>query len=345
MLYSKLRRSFLLKPEITQKVKLVHSLNAHQDVLAGKSSTTIPEHHSGLAKIASLFGNHRHRASAVMLGLAVSMGITSFPSNYLDTVAVATASATTSSVAKVSATATSNNNPDRYVDQIRNDVSAMRAEYDGRSHSDLIAQSVSSPRAYPLSVANRTDSNNNVQFGGEAAVQIEVAAPKTKTFKPVATASPYYNNPGNAGSEGGLDDGGDRFPRSTTGETNLGFQWPAAGKLTSRFGRRWGRMHKGIDIAGPIGTPIIAAADGTVTVAGWSSGYGKLIELRHSDGTITRYGHNSQLSVGVGQVVRQGQQVAEMGSTGHSTGSHVHFEIHPTGGSAVNPIAYLPANS
>jgi murein DD-endopeptidase MepM/ murein hydrolase activator NlpD len=325
----------LLKPEITQKVKLVHSLNAHQDVLAGKSSTPIPEHRSGLTKIAALFGNHRSRTSSVMLGLAVSMGITSFPTNYLDTVAVATASAT----------ATSNHNPDRYVDRLRNDVSAMRAQYDGRYHSDLIAQAVAAPRSYPLSVANRTDSNNNLQFGGEASVQIEVAAPKTKTFKPVATASPYYNNPGNAGAEGGLDDAGDRFPIDRTGETSLGFSWPAAGKLTSRFGRRWGRMHKGIDIAGPIGTPIIAAADGTVTVAGWSSGYGKLIELRHSDGTTTRYGHNSQLSVSVGQIVRQGQQVAEMGSTGHSTGSHVHFEIHPSGGSAVNPIAYLPANS
>lgn len=239
-----------MKPEITQKVKLVHSLNAHQDVLAGQSSTPIPEHRSGLTKIASLFGNHRSRTSAVMLGLAVSMGISSFPTNYLDTVAVATESATTSIAAKVSATA---NNPDRYVDQLRNDVSAMRAEYDGRSHSDLIAQAVSSPRAYPTSVANRTDSNNNSQFGGEASVQIDVAAPKTNTYKPVATAAPYYN-PNNSGVEGGSDDAGDRFPSNRPGETSLGFTWPAAGKLTSRFGRRWGRMHKGIDIAGPVGT-------------------------------------------------------------------------------------------
>jgi murein DD-endopeptidase MepM/ murein hydrolase activator NlpD len=334
----------LLKPEITQKVnKLVHSPNAHQDVLANQSSITSPEHRSGLQKIASLFGNHRSRTSAVMLGLAVSMGISSFPTNYLHTVAVATESATTSISAKVSNTQTSSNHPDRYVDQIRNDVSAMRAEYDGRSHSDLIAQAVSSPRAYPLSVANRTDSSN-LQFNGEASVQIDVAAPKTKTFRPVATAAPYAN-PNNSSIEGGSDNDGDRFPSNRSGETSLGFTWPAAGKLTSRFGRRWGRMHKGIDIAGPVGTPIIAAADGTVVVAGWSSGYGKLVELRHTDGTITRYGHNSQLSVSTGQIVRQGQQLAEMGSTGHSTGSHLHFEIHPSGGSAVNPIAYLPANS
>jgi murein DD-endopeptidase MepM/ murein hydrolase activator NlpD len=205
-------------------------------------------------------------------------------------------------------------------------------------HSDrppvLLAQSFA-PRSLPQAVANRTDTS--IQFNGEPAVQIEVGAPKNKTFKPIATAQPYPN------SEGDLDD---RFPRTGTGTTTIGFAWPAAGKLTSRFGRRWGRMHKGIDIAGPVGTPIEAAADGTVVVAGWhSGGYGNLVEIRHSDGTTTRYGHNSRLSVSVGQTVQQGQQIAEMGSTGNSTGSHLHFEIHPSGGSAVNPMAHLPANS
>jgi murein DD-endopeptidase MepM/ murein hydrolase activator NlpD len=116
--------------------------------------------------------------------------------------------------------------------------------------------------------------------------------------------------------------------------------------LSSRYGRRWGRMHRGIDIAGPVGTPIQAAADGVVIVAGWSSGgFGNLVEIRHSDGTVTRYAHNSRMSVSVGQTVRQGQQIAEMGSTGNSTGSHLHFEIRPGGGGAVNPIAHLPAYS
>jgi murein DD-endopeptidase MepM/ murein hydrolase activator NlpD len=332
----------LLKPEITQKVKLVHSLNAHQDALAGQSSIIIPEHRSGLTKMASLVSNHRSRTSAVMLGLAVSMGISSFPPTDLSSVAVATESSTTATIA-ATPSATTDNNPEQYVDQLRSDVSAMRAQH-AESQSNLIAQAITSPRSYPLSVANRTDARTNSQFSGGTSIQIDVAAPKTKIFKSVATASPYYN-PSNAGVEGGSDDIENRFPNNRGGETNLGFTWPAAGKLTSRFGRRWGRMHKGIDIAGPIGTPIIAAADGIVTVAGWKSGYGKLVELRHGDGTITRYGHNSQLSVSTGQVVRQGQQVAQMGSTGHSTGSHLHFEIHPSGGSAVNPISYLPANS
>jgi len=117
---------------------------------------------------------------------------------------------------------------------------------------------------------------------------------------------------------------------------------PAKGVLTSGFGKRWGKMHKGIDIAAPVGTPIVAAASGTVTKSGWNNGgYGNLIEVKHPDGTMTRYAHNSRLLVRVGQEVSQGEVIAEMGSTGHSTGSHLHFEIHPAGKAAVNPIAYL----
>jgi murein DD-endopeptidase MepM/ murein hydrolase activator NlpD len=103
-------------------------------------------------------------------------------------------------------------------------------------------------------------------------------------------------------------------------------------------------MHKGIDIAGPIGTPIYAAADGIVTFAGWNAGgYGNLVEIEHPDGSLTLYAHNHRILVREGQNVSQGEQVAEMGSTGFSTGPHLHFEIHPSGQGAVNPIAYLPA--
>jgi murein DD-endopeptidase MepM/ murein hydrolase activator NlpD len=102
-------------------------------------------------------------------------------------------------------------------------------------------------------------------------------------------------------------------------------------------------MHKGIDIAGPVGTPINSAADGVVVFAGWGEAYGNLVEVKHNDGTTTRYAHNSRLLVAVGQTVSQGQQVSEMGSTGRSTGSHLHFEIRPSGGDAVNPISHLPS--
>jgi murein DD-endopeptidase MepM/ murein hydrolase activator NlpD len=320
-----------LKPEITQKVKLVHTLDTDQD-LQTKSSANMLEHPSGLARIAALFGNRRSRSSALMLGLAVLIGISNFPVNYL-TPAIAAGSATSSPATATPGVAAAG---DIYVNQLRTDVAAMRSQRPAQS-SVLVAQSFT-PRSYPQSFTS-PNTSNQIQFSGEVSVPIEVAPPKTKTFRPVATAQP---NSTSTGPYGELED---RYP-ATTGGTTIGFSWPAAGKLTSRFGRRWGRMHKGIDIAGPVGTPINAAADGTIIFAGWhSGGYGNLVEIRHSDGTTTRYGHNSRLSVAVGQTVRQGQQLAEMGSTGNSTGSHLHFEIRPSGGNAVNPISHLPANS
>lgn len=122
-----------------------------------------------------------------------------------------------------------------------------------------------------------------------------------------------------------------------------GYIWPAKGVFTSGYGWRWGRMHRGIDIAAPVGTPIFAAADGEVIFSGWNSGgYGNLVKIRHPDGSMTLYAHNSKLLVRKGQLVTQGQQIARMGSTGFSTGPHLHFEIHPYGGKAVDPIAFLP---
>ncbi|MGV0025122.1 peptidoglycan DD-metalloendopeptidase family protein [Phormidesmis priestleyi] len=124
-----------------------------------------------------------------------------------------------------------------------------------------------------------------------------------------------------------------------------GYVWPAKGMLTSPYGWRWGRMHKGIDIAAPIGTPVVAAAPGKVITAGWNDGgYGNLVEVKHTDGSVTLYGHNNRILVKVGQQVAQGQQIAEMGSTGFSTGPHSHFEVHLPGQGAVNPVAYLPQN-
>jgi murein DD-endopeptidase MepM/ murein hydrolase activator NlpD len=102
-------------------------------------------------------------------------------------------------------------------------------------------------------------------------------------------------------------------------------------------------MHRGIDIAAPTGTPIFAAAPGVVVYARWNSGgYGNLVDIRHADGSLTRYGHNSRILVQEGQVVEQGQHISAMGSTGFSTGPHLHFEIHPPGRGAVNPMAFLP---
>lgn len=120
------------------------------------------------------------------------------------------------------------------------------------------------------------------------------------------------------------------------------FIYPVQGILTSGYGWRWGKLHQGIDIAAPVGTPILASAGGQVTLAGWNNGgYGNLIEIKHPDGSFTRYAHNSRLLVKAGDLVEQGQLIAMMGSTGRSTGPHCHFELHTPAQGAVNPIAYL----
>ncbi|MEH1820652.1 MAG: peptidoglycan DD-metalloendopeptidase family protein [Nostoc sp.] len=129
-------------------------------------------------------------------------------------------------------------------------------------------------------------------------------------------------------------------PPSTS---TLAYIWPTKGTLTSGFGMRWGRPHKGIDIANSTGTPVVASADGTIEKAGWNNGgYGNLVEIHHPDGSSTRYAHNSKILVQPGQQVHQGEIIALMGTTGHSTGTHCHFEVHPPGKGAVNPIAFLP---
>ena len=127
---------------------------------------------------------------------------------------------------------------------------------------------------------------------------------------------------------------------STATPSSSGFIWPVSGVLTSGFGYRWGRLHEGIDIAVPSGTPVHAAASGTVIVAGWVGGYGNLVVVDHGNGLATAYGHNTSVAVGVGQSVAQGQVISYSGSTGHSTGPHVHFEVR-INGSAVDPLGYL----
>lgn len=120
--------------------------------------------------------------------------------------------------------------------------------------------------------------------------------------------------------------------------------WPTKGVFTSGFGWRWGRMHQGIDIANKVGTPVFAAKDGIVTHAGWRGAYGYLVEIAHGGGSTTRYAHNSQILVRSGQFIPQGATISKMGSTGRSTGPHLHFEIRKKGGLAMNPVTLLPSN-
>ena len=119
-----------------------------------------------------------------------------------------------------------------------------------------------------------------------------------------------------------------------------GFIWPCDGVVVSGFGMRWGRMHEGVDIGCAYGTPNRAAASGTVIYSGWLGGYGNLVVVDHGNGLSTAYAHASSLLVGVGQSVAQGETVSLVGSTGNSSGPHLHFEVR-VNGQAVDPLFYL----
>ncbi len=119
------------------------------------------------------------------------------------------------------------------------------------------------------------------------------------------------------------------------------FVRPAVGTFTSGFGARWGVVHYGVDIANAIGTPIYAFSDGVVEDAGPASGFGLWVVLRHPDGTHSVYGHVNRMFVKVGQQVRAGQQIAEIGNRGESTGPHLHFEIWAPDGTKINPLPWL----
>jgi murein DD-endopeptidase MepM/ murein hydrolase activator NlpD len=121
---------------------------------------------------------------------------------------------------------------------------------------------------------------------------------------------------------------------------------PAAGRTSSCFGARWGVHHLGQDIAAPIGTPIYAATSGVVKRAGTATGFGLAVYILGDDGAVTVYGHVNRYFVNAGERVRAGQQIAEVGNRGQSTGPHLHFEVHPSGamyGGAVNPGPWMRA--
>jgi murein DD-endopeptidase MepM/ murein hydrolase activator NlpD len=119
-----------------------------------------------------------------------------------------------------------------------------------------------------------------------------------------------------------------------------GFIWPVNGPVTSGFGMRWGRLHAGVDISAPAGTPIRAAGAGGVAMAGWMGGYGQYTCIQHGGGLATCYAHQSSIGVGVGASVSQGQVIGAVGCTGHCYGNHLHFEVR-VNGSPVDPMGYL----
>jgi murein DD-endopeptidase MepM/ murein hydrolase activator NlpD len=126
----------------------------------------------------------------------------------------------------------------------------------------------------------------------------------------------------------------------TSTPSSAGLVWPVQGPITSPFGWRWGRMHEGIDIGVGSGTPIHAAAAGTIIYCGWESGYGNLVVIDNGGNLATAYGHQSAIAVACGQQVAQGQVIGYVGCTGHCTGPHLHFEVR-INGAPVDPMGYL----
>ena len=238
---------------------------------------------------------------------------------------------------------------DRYVDKLRTDVQRMRQEY-GQSGSERLAPreaeasrtaavaqaqkpiEIYVPEPELLAQSNLKESNSQEQESlATSPMKVEVYD-RRSSFPQGTTVVPELPP---------LSELEQYLPKNPP--TFDGFNWPARGVLTSGYGWRWGRMHKGIDIAAPVGTPILAAAPGEVISSGWNNGgYGNLVKVEHPDGSVTLYAHNSKLMVREGEQVIQGQKIAEMGSTGYSTGPHLHFELHPQGKGAANPMAFLP---
>ena len=126
------------------------------------------------------------------------------------------------------------------------------------------------------------------------------------------------------------------------GADSIEFGWPVEGLLASAFGRRRTGWHAGIDIQVELGTPIVAAASGTVIFSGWAASYGRAVKLQHANGFVTIYAHNNENLVQVGDVVEAGGVVATAGRSGHASGSHLHFEIRREG-MAFNPLYLLDA--
>jgi len=129
--------------------------------------------------------------------------------------------------------------------------------------------------------------------------------------------------------------------RETRQVGSLEFAWPVDGKLTSRFGRRWGRPHEGIDLSARPGTPILAAEAGKVVHAGWLGDYGRVVIIKHLGDYRTVYAHARTLYVKKGAFVERGDRIAEVGSTGNATGPNLHFEIRKRE-KATDPLLYLP---
>ena len=236
-----------------------------------------------------------------------------------------------------------NSTLDPYITKLRADLVKLRTQYQTQVADKTAKSSVTATE-----LTNNPESDEFLATSSVTSTSTQNQLPQEKSVSLTPISANGYNEILQLSAANSVTP---QLPPLSSPEEYLpnsyvkGYIWPAKGTFTSGYGWRWGRMHKGIDIAAPIGTPIVAAASGEVISAGWNSGgYGNLVKVRHPDGSVTFYAHNNRIYVRRGQRVRQGQQIAEMGSTGFSTGPHLHFEIRTNRNVAVNPVAHLPRN-
>jgi len=203
---------------------------------------------------------------------------------------------------------------------------------------DQSAQQAKLNKARDVIKQRRKDAGDKLKaLAGQLKVQAQLqGALNDRIADYAAEAEAAANEEGNIQSLLAKAQGADTGPASAAG-----LIWPCRGPLTSPFGMLWGRMHQGQDIACGYGTAIHAAKTGTVVFAGQMSGYGNVVIIDHGGGFSTLYAHQSRMAVSQGQHVGQGDVIGYVGSTGHSTGPHLHFETR-FGGTPRNPIPYLP---
>lgn len=193
-----------------------------------------------------------------------------------------------------------------------------------KSRAVAARESVTAARASRASLLTRVQTQRRTLEGSLASMRREEVGVRKKIAAAAARSTPTVASaPASAGTRG-----------------SGALVWPAEGQFTSPFGQRWGRLHAGIDIAVPTGTAVRAADAGTVTIAGWTGGYGNYVCVDVGSGLTVCGAHNSQLKVRVGQRVARGEVIALSGNTGNSTGPHVHFETR-VGGVPRDPMGYL----
>jgi len=202
---------------------------------------------------------------------------------------------------------------------------------------------------WDLALLNKVDINkiievNNLENPEKLKLNQKIIMPGVNTVKSPALNASFKKSSSSNISKKTVNRGGSGLSSvsldSSSAKSSFKGSLPVSGSISSKFGERWGKFHKGIDIAASTGTNVYAFADGKVIFSGLQNSYGNLLIIDHGNGFKTYYAHNSKLLVSSGEFVKKGEHIAEVGNTGNSTGSHCHFEIRKND-SPVNPLSYI----